>query len=527
MHGGPAGDVGAFPAGGGDGPGLDELVEHLAEEQVGRGVRHRGRVVGLDRAERDGEQARLAQRELDVRPAGLAQPAPAPAAPGRSLVTRVQPPLHGLLELGHRQRGDLGEQLVAVGEVPVGRVVRHARAAGHLAQHDAVGPARRAPARPRRRRGPRAGCRGGTASRLDRRSMLTLVTSRSALDVVTVYIACRTLESTMRSQARRSSLTVCAAVLAINLDTTIVNVALPSISTDLDAGTRAAAVDRRRLQPRLRRPGAGGGQPVRPLRPAPGADPRAWSASPAPASVGALVDSSGALIAARFAMGMSAARDLPDDAVDHQQHLPRAARARGRARRLGCRRRHRRRRRPGRRRPAARALRLGQRLLGAGPARPGDGRGGVRAGPRVARPRRTAARPARARPLGRDARRAGLHDHRGARARLGVGRTRSAASRSAPCSCWSFVSVERRTRPPDARRHPVPRPAVQRRERGGHRHVLRAVRLHLPDHAVLPVRARVRHPLDRRPDPAGGPEHRRRLGRRCACSRRGSAPRSW
>ena len=33
-------------------------------------------------------------------------------------------------------------------------------------------------------------------------------------------------------------LTVCAAVLAINLDTTIVNVALPSISSELDADTR-------------------------------------------------------------------------------------------------------------------------------------------------------------------------------------------------------------------------------------------------------------------------------------------------
>jgi hypothetical protein len=32
--------------------------------------------------------------------------------------------------------------------------------------------------------------------------------------------------------------TVCAAVLAINLDTTIVNVALPSISRELSAGTR-------------------------------------------------------------------------------------------------------------------------------------------------------------------------------------------------------------------------------------------------------------------------------------------------
>src|SRR6478735_194981 len=34
-------------------------------------------------------------------------------------------------------------------------------------------------------------------------------------------------------------LTVCAAVLAINLDTTIVNVALPTISEKLDAGTRS------------------------------------------------------------------------------------------------------------------------------------------------------------------------------------------------------------------------------------------------------------------------------------------------
>ena len=34
-------------------------------------------------------------------------------------------------------------------------------------------------------------------------------------------------------------LTVCAAVLAINLDTTIVNVALPTLRAKLAAGTRA------------------------------------------------------------------------------------------------------------------------------------------------------------------------------------------------------------------------------------------------------------------------------------------------
>ena len=99
VDGGPAGDVCSFPAGGGDGPGLDELVEHLPEKQVGRGVGHRGRVIGLDGAERDGEEARLAQRELDVRPAGLAQPRPRPLG-GIGLSYAVQPPLHGLLKLG-------------------------------------------------------------------------------------------------------------------------------------------------------------------------------------------------------------------------------------------------------------------------------------------------------------------------------------------------------------------------------------------------------------------------------------------
>ena len=36
--------------------------------------------------------------------------------------------------------------------------------------------------------------------------------------------------------------TVCLSVLAINLDTTIVNVALPSLGRELDADTRAVAV---------------------------------------------------------------------------------------------------------------------------------------------------------------------------------------------------------------------------------------------------------------------------------------------
>jgi EmrB/QacA subfamily drug resistance transporter len=61
--------------------------------------------------------------------------------------------------------------------------------------------------------------------------------------VDTVYFVAARLRHSPGESAMRPKLgilfTVCAAVLAINLDTTIVNVALPSISRELDAGTRA------------------------------------------------------------------------------------------------------------------------------------------------------------------------------------------------------------------------------------------------------------------------------------------------
>ena len=68
---------------------------------------------------------------------------------------------------------------------------------------------------------------------------------------------------------------------------------------------------------------------------------------------------------------------------------------------------------------------------------------------------------------------------------------------------------------PDARRDALQGPPLQRRERCGHDHVLRAVRVHLPGHPVLPVRARLRRPVDRRADPAGRAQHRGRVRRRC------------
>src|SRR6185436_9297512 len=69
-------------------------------------------------------------------------------------------------------------------------------------------------------------------------------------------------------------------------------------------------------------------------------------------------------------------------------------------------------------------------------------------------------------------------------------------------------------RPPDARRAAVPQHAVQRGQRRGHRRVLHVVRLHLPDHPVLPVRQGLRAAVHRRAPAAGGAVGRHRLGGR-------------
>ena len=105
-------------------------------------------------------------------------------------------------------------------------------------------------------------------------------------------------------------LTVCAAVLAINLDTTIVNVALPSISTDLEAGTRSLqwVVDGYNLAFAALVLAAGSLSDRFGRRPALILGLLAFAGA---STVGALVDSSGALIAARVAMGMSAAVIFP------------------------------------------------------------------------------------------------------------------------------------------------------------------------------------------------------------------------
>jgi len=105
-------------------------------------------------------------------------------------------------------------------------------------------------------------------------------------------------------------LTVCAAVLAINLDTTIVNVALPSISTDLDAGTRSLQwiVDGYNLAFAGLVLAAGSLSDRFGRRPALILGLVGFAAASA---VGALVTSAPALVAARIAMGTAAAVIFP------------------------------------------------------------------------------------------------------------------------------------------------------------------------------------------------------------------------
>ena len=104
--------------------------------------------------------------------------------------------------------------------------------------------------------------------------------------------------------------TVCLAVLTINLDTTIVNVALPSFATELDAGTRELLwiVDGYNLSFAALVLAMGSVSDRFGRRPALLAGLAGFALSSVAA---ALVDSSGALVALRFVMGTSAALIFP------------------------------------------------------------------------------------------------------------------------------------------------------------------------------------------------------------------------
>ena len=189
--------------------------------------------------------------------------------------------------------------------------------------------------------------------------------------------------------------TVCLAVLAINLDTTIVNVALPSLARQLHAGTAAMqwVVDGYALAfAALVLAGGSVGDRLgrRPVL-------LAGLAGFAAASVGAGPGWQ-CRRADRLAVrdGCLRRRHLPDHLVDHHERLPGPGRAGQGHRRVGRGHRPGRGRRAGHRRAAAGPLRLGVGVLGAGPG--GRDRRWPRrlAGPRVQGPRRRARRPGRA-----------------------------------------------------------------------------------------------------------------------------------
>ena len=317
----------------------------------------------------------------------------------------------------------------------------------------------------------------------------------------------------MRNHKGAILATVCAAVLAINLDTTIVNVALPSISRELSAGTRQLqwVVDGYNLAFAGLVLAAGSLSDRFGRRPALIVGLVGFALASA---AGALVHSADALVVARFAMGTFAALIFPTTlsiiSNTFRERRERAAALGIWGAVVGSRRRD----RTDHRRLSARALLLGQRVLGPGAAGPGDRRRRRRVRARVARPVGAGSRRPGPRPVGRDARDPDLHDHRGPPAGLVVVRHRRRLPR--------YGAAARRLRAlgashaaPDARPHAVPRPQVQRGQRCRDDHLLRAVRVHLPGHAVLPVRPRLRHALDRRAHPAGGAEHRGRVGRGC------------
>jgi MFS family permease len=111
------------------------------------------------------------------------------------------------------------------------------------------------------------------------------------------------------------------ATLAINLDVTIVNVALPSIATELDAGTRGLqwVVDGYNLAFAALVLAAGSLSDRYGRRPALILGLLGFACA---SVVGALVGSTGAG-RGQIRHGRLRRTDLPDDPVDHLQHLPR------------------------------------------------------------------------------------------------------------------------------------------------------------------------------------------------------------
>ena len=306
--------------------------------------------------------------------------------------------------------------------------------------------------------------------------------------------------------------TVCLAVLTINLDTTIVNVALPSFATELDASTRDLLwiVDGYNLSFAALVLAMGSVSDRFGRRPALLAGLAGFALSSVAA---AMVDSSGALVALRFVMGTSAALIFPTTLSIISNAFTE-------------------------RRERAAALGLWGAAVGVGVAA-GPVAGGWLLGHYswpsvfwalvpvalitiamtlafVPESRDPAVPPLDKTGLVVSVAMLGLltftiieaPDHGWLSARTLVGFAASLVL------LLVFVRVERAAAHPMLDVQLFTDRQVQRRVRRGDGRVLRALRVHLPDHAVLPVRPRLLPARHRPAHPAGRRQHRGGLGHR-------------
>ena len=314
------------------------------------------------------------------------------------------------------------------------------------------------------------------------------------------------------------------AAFVINLDTTIVNVALPSLVRQLHASNSqlqwvvdaynlvfaGSVLAAGSLSDRFGRKGmllAG------------------LSVFGLASLAGGLMNSPGQLIAARAVMGLGAAMVFPSTLSLISNVFTRAGRARARHRPVGRDRGRGDRARSDRRGLAARGLGLAQHLLRHGADRRRRRRPRLALRAHVAGSGRAAHRPHRVRAVGRRDRTARLHDHRGAEPRL-VEHADDRGLRADRGPGRRVRGLGAAHRAPDARREPVRQPAVHRRERRRRDLVLRAVGLHLPGHPALPVPPGLRPALHRRAPAAGGDVRRDLVDRRGPARGPGRA-RSW
>ena len=217
--------------------------------------------------------------------------------------------------------------------------------------------------------------------------------------------------------------------------------------------------------------------------------------------------------------------DLPGDVVAAHERVHRTAGARCRDRPVGRDRGGGDRAGADRRRLAAAGLQLGQHLRRHGPGGgAGAGRGGRR-GSRVQEPGCGPARRSRAGAVVADDGAAGLHDHRGPGLRMDGG-PQPGGLRGLGGAAGRVHRGRAAGPASDAGRAALPQPAVQRRQRGGHGVLLHPARLHLPDHPVFPVRPRLQRAVGRRPAAPGRARGRDRVGRGHPARGAGPAPSS-